>query len=240
MRSRCWNTGFHRAAIFATLVAIGGMPAAQAADPVAIVEEVTAAKPTVQFMDYVASGTVIRLRPSDSLVLGYVRSCWRETIRGGVVRVGTLQSTVIGGDVTRERVECDGGRMRLSPAQAGSAGAMVFRGIAKPVNLYAQSPVFVLDGDGLLVINRTDKTEDPIKRIVRARPPSRIAIYDMVNDGGALAPGGKYQATWSAESVDFTIDPDAAAGDAPIIGRVIRLKRNPPDAAKLTLAPPRP
>ena len=120
MRSVRRSSGFHPAAAFAVaFLAAGGINAANAADPVAIVEEVTAAKPTVQFMDYVSSGTVIRLRASDSLVLGYIRSCWRETIRGGVVKVGLLQSTVTGGSVTRQKVECDGGTDIGGPVPQG-------------------------------------------------------------------------------------------------------------------------
>lgn len=50
-------------------------------------------------MDYVEPGQVIRLGAADGLVLGYLKSCWRETITGGTVTVGTEQSQVAGGEV---------------------------------------------------------------------------------------------------------------------------------------------
>jgi hypothetical protein len=64
----------------------------------------------VEFMDYVSVGKVIRLGPSQSVVLGYLTSCWREIIAGGTVTVGHGQSEVQGGSVTRTKVTCDGGR----------------------------------------------------------------------------------------------------------------------------------
>ena len=231
MRSCRWSTPFPRVASIVALAVVVGLSAAHAADPVAIVEDVIAAKPTVRFMDYVTSGTVIRLRPADSLVLGYVRSCWRETIRGGVVTVGTLQSTVKGGEVTRQKVECDGGRMRLTPEQAASTGGMIFRGISQerretrpPVNLYARSPIFVMQGAGLLRIVRSDKADNPIEVMVQPEPSSSFAIYDMATAGSALAAGGTYRASWSTDTVEFSIDRGAAAGNGPIVGRVIQLR----------------
>ena len=227
MPSCRWGTAFHTVASIVTLAVVVGSSAAHAADPVAIVEDVIAAKPTVRFMDYVTSGTVIRLRPADSLVLGYVRSCWRETIRGGVVTVGTLQSTVKGGEVTRQKVECDGGRMRLTPEQAAITGGIVFRGVRQPpppITLYARSPIFVMHGAGLLKIVRSDEADDPIEVMVQPEPSSRFAIYDMASAGNKLAAGGAYRASWSSAMVEFTIDRDATAGDGPIVGRVIRLR----------------
>ena len=228
MPSRCWSSAFHRAAVFAAIViVIGSITAARAASPAAIIEEVDSAKATVQFMDYVASGTVIRLGPSDSLVLGYIRSCWRETIRGGVVTVGAEQSKVAGGKVAREKVECDGGRMRLSPAQARSAGAAVFRGkpkAATAVTLYSLSPIFIMDGSGLLIIKRSDDVDDPIELNVAKAPSARVAVYDMAKEGGKLKAGGAYRAISRSDAVDFYIDPNAVAGGASIVGRVIRFR----------------
>ena len=59
---------------------------AWAADPSAIVED-TKGKVEVEFMDYLVPGRVVKLGANDELVLGYLRSCWRETIKGGTVTV---------------------------------------------------------------------------------------------------------------------------------------------------------
>ena len=67
---------------------------AKAQSPVAVVEEVKGKVVGVEFMDYVTPGTVIKLGPKGSIVLGYLKSCWRETITGGTVVVGVEQSLV--------------------------------------------------------------------------------------------------------------------------------------------------
>ena len=76
--------------------------------PVAVVEDVSGKPAGVEFMDYVAAGKVIKLAAQESLVLGYIKSCWRETIRGGTVTVGDEWSDVQGGTVERARMPCDG------------------------------------------------------------------------------------------------------------------------------------
>ena len=67
---------------------------AGAEQPVAIVEAVRAPAAGVQVFDYLRPGRVVRLGESGRLVLGYLRSCLRETITGGEVVVGTMESAV--------------------------------------------------------------------------------------------------------------------------------------------------
>src|SRR4051812_34484614 len=101
-----------------SLPLLGGLLAAIATPafaqtPVAVVEDVSGKSAGVEFMDYVPAGKVIRLAPSDALVLSYMKSCWREEIHGGTVTVGPEQSDVKDGKVRRMKVECDGGKMQL-------------------------------------------------------------------------------------------------------------------------------
>ena len=103
-------------ALLAPALLAPAMPA-MATDPSAIVED-TKGKVDVEFMDYLAPGRVVRLGAADELVLGYLRSCWRETIRGGTVTIGTEQSTVAGGNVKREKVKCEGSKLKLTADQA--------------------------------------------------------------------------------------------------------------------------
>jgi hypothetical protein len=95
--------------------------------PTALVEEVKSTSAGIQFMDYVGTGEVIKLEPSDVLVLSYLKSCEHETITGGTVRVGTEQSEVEGGKVVRSKVPCNGGNMKLSRQQANASGASAYR-----------------------------------------------------------------------------------------------------------------
>ncbi len=55
------------------------------------------------------------------MTLGYLRSCLRETITGGKVTVGLEQSKVAGAKLVRERIECDGTKLLLTPEQASAS-----------------------------------------------------------------------------------------------------------------------
>ena len=72
------------------------------------------------------------LGPRDTIVLEYMQSCWRETITGGQVTIGTELSDVSAGQVERHKVDCDGGRLMLTSTLAGqSAGLVVARCVRK-------------------------------------------------------------------------------------------------------------
>ena len=147
-----------RAAIFLAVIGSAGSALAQA--PVAVVEDIQGKPAGVELMDYVTPGQKIVLGVSDSIVLGYVKSCWRESITGGAVTVGAEQSTVEGGKVERTKVGCDGGKISLAPPQANKAGGMVFRDApaTRPqFVLYGSSPLIEAKGGGTLVIERTDQ-----------------------------------------------------------------------------------
>lgn len=94
---------------------------------VAMVESLTGNTATVEHMDYLRPGQIIRLGPRDTLVLTYMSSCVRETIRGGIVTIGTDKSDVQSGEVVRSKGECGAGRVVLTGAQA-VVGGRSFRG----------------------------------------------------------------------------------------------------------------
>jgi hypothetical protein len=107
----------------ATAPSLAGMTAAQR---VALVEEVKGKVTGVEFMDYVAPGTVIKLGPKDSIVLTYIKSCWRETITGGTVVIGAEQSLFHLSKVEGVKVDCDRGGQPVTDQQREVAGT-VFR-----------------------------------------------------------------------------------------------------------------
>jgi hypothetical protein len=210
---------------------------ASAQSPAAVVEEVAGSVPGVQFMDYVDPGQVIRLGAHDRIVLGYLKSCWRETITGGTVTVGAEQSEVAGGEVARGKVPCEGGKMMLSAELAGKSGAMVFRQVPKPravalpnpeFTLYGLSPVFELRPPGKLVVERLDQPGERHEMAVTEKELMRGAFFDCARAGVALAPGGIYRAKFvgqeAHQEIVFKIDADAKAGDAPLVGRLARLQ----------------
>ncbi len=216
-----------RAVCFAVLACATPAAAQQAA----LVEDAKGKNLDVDFMDYVDAGRVIKLAPGDELVLGYLRSCWRETIKGGTVTVGAEQSTVAGGTVRREKVECDGGKMRLSQAQSGQAGVMVFRAPPRPAQaaapqatLYGLSPVLDVKGGGTVTIERVDQPGEKLTVQVAAQQLQRGAFHDLAKAGQALVAGGVYRASAGpGREIVFKVDPEAKPGQAPVISRLLRL-----------------
>ena len=223
-------------AIFDILLRSAGVliVTASAQSPAAVVEEIQGSVPGVQFMDYVDPGQVIRLGAHDRIVLGYLKSCWRETISGGTVTVGAEQSEVAGGEVARDKVACEGGKMLLSAELAGKSGAMVFRQAPKPqavaavphpeYTLYGLSPVFELRPPGKLVVERLDQPGERQEIAVTEKELVRGAFLDFAKSGVALAPGGVYRAKLADQQIVFKIDPAAKPGDAPLVGRLARLQ----------------
>ena len=207
--------------------------AASAQSPAAVVEEIQGSVPGVAFMDYVDPGQVIRLGAHDRIVLGYLQSCWRETINGGTVTVGAEQSEVAGGEVARAKVACEGGKMMLSAELAGKSGAMVFRQAPKPqaaslphpeFTLYGQSPVFELRPPGTLIVERLDRPGERHEFPVTERQLKRGTFLDLADAGVALEPGGLYRAKVADQQIVFKIDPDAKPGAGPLVGRLARLQ----------------
>lgn len=117
--------------LYATAPSLAEMTATQRAQKVALVEEVKGKVTGVELMDYVALRTVIKLGPKDSIVLTYMTSCWRETITGGTVVVGTEQSMGYQSDIQRVKVDCDRGGRPVTDQQ-GEVAASVFRGVFTP------------------------------------------------------------------------------------------------------------
>ena len=70
------------------------------AEPVALVEDVSADRTDVQFMDFLEADQVIELADGEKLVLGNFLSCKQETITGGTVSYRPKEPTGTG----RERV----------------------------------------------------------------------------------------------------------------------------------------
>lgn len=222
------SSTWRAAALAMIVVAVAASAAAQSRSPTALVEEVTGRVPGVAEMDYMSSGKVIRLAPQDRLVLSYLNSCQRETITGGVVTVGVERSDVQNGNVQRETIACDAGRLRLSPQQAARSGVMVFRGTPAPkavqaeITIHALSPLVDGIGAGPLVIQRMDKAADQIA--VNVTPAIlRKRAADLAKAGVRLEAGGVYTLKAGERQIIFKVAPDARDGGGPVLGRLLRL-----------------
>lgn len=215
----------------AVLLTMTATASAQA--PAAIVEDVTDRTTGVEFMDYVPAGKVIKLGATGKLVLGYLKSCWRETISGGTVIVGAEQSEIQGGTAERVKVACEAAKMQLTAELASKSGAMVFREGPQRANpartpkpnftLYGQSPLVEIAKGSTVVIERVDQPGERYE-ITDRGPLVRGVFYDFAQDNKTLAPAGIYTATWGSVKVTFQVDPGAQPGRAPAAGRLIRLQ----------------
>jgi len=217
-----------RTATASALVTVGimicGAPALAQA-PVALVEDVRGNNVGVEFMDYVSAGKVIKLSPQDSIVLGYLRSCWHETITGGIVIVGGEQSDVQGGKVTRKKVMCDGGRIALTAGQANQSAGTSFRAPDResPLTLYGLSPVVEATGGAALLIVRTDRHgEYHVAKL--PKPGAQRSFLDFAVTAKTLVEGGTYRASIGSRQIIFKIDPSAKARGVPIISRLLRFQ----------------
>ena len=114
-------------AVAAAVTVLGTGAWAADLSEVALVESLTGTPRSVQLMDYVRTGQVIRLGPQETIVLSYQALCVRETITGGTVTVGIERSQVQSGEVTRTGGRCEPGRIVLTGAESHIAGR-TFRG----------------------------------------------------------------------------------------------------------------
>jgi hypothetical protein len=130
-------------------------------------------------------------------------------------------------------VACEGGKMLLSSELAGKSGAMVLRQAPKPqaaaaprpqFTLYGLSPVFEVRPPGKLVVERLDQPGERHEMAVTERELTRGAFVDFAKAGVTLAAGGVYRAKLGDQEIVFKVDPDAKAGDAPLVGRLVRLQ----------------
>jgi len=198
--------------------------------PIALVEDVKSATANIEFMDYVGSGQVIKLEPRDVLVLGYLKSCEHEIITGGTVVVGAERSEVKDGQIVRTKVLCDGGKVRLTSAEASKSAASAFRLQSAEVQptLYARTPVVQLprvlaSEDRTLLIVRTDR---PGERYELKIDDTVVAagFYDLANTDVSLSRGAIYDASIGGHKITFQINAKAKSGPAPIVSRLLRLQ----------------
>lgn len=220
--------------LIGAVVGVFGLATSAAAQvPVAIVEDLQGKVVGVEFMDYVAPGKVIKLGPKASVVLGYMKSCWRETITGGTVVVGEEQSMVHLSEIQRAKVACDANAVQLSDREASQSAATTFRAMtpgqreaippSPQLTLYGLSPIVEVKGGGTLIIERIDVQGERYTLPIESKSLQRGKFYDLAKAGKSLTAGGIYTATLGPRRMTFRVDSGATAGSTPIVGRLLRL-----------------
>ena len=216
----------------AVLGLLAAATTAMAQTPVAVVEEVKGKPDGIEFMDYVTVGQIIKLGPTDTIVLGYMTSCWRETITGGTVVVGAEQSSTHLSKLDRVKVDCGGGQAAVSEAEARASAVTVFRSVrpthpteeSAKVIVHGLSPTLEVGRSGRLVLERLDKPGESFTANVKQSELIRGRFYDLAKINKELVPGGTYAAKFGDRRVVFAVDPDAKPGSTPVIGRLVRFE----------------
>jgi hypothetical protein len=215
--------------------------AASAQSPVAIIEDVKGQIAGLEAMDYLVSGRTLRLAADETIVIGYLKSCVRETIHGGTVKIGDEQSTVEAGVTERAKVECDAQHMLATPGQPLDSTGYVFREGVTPSDrlpeaprapgpqftLYGSSPLIELNGRGPLVIARLDTKGEYFNFDIDQDMLLHGRFLDLAILGKSLSQGGVYGARWQRRLIVFKIDSAARPGGTPILGRLLRLGFTP-------------
>ena len=206
-----------------------GSAAAQA--PVAVVEEVQGNVTGAEFMDYVVPGKVIKLGAGASVVLGYMKSCRRETINGtGTVIVGEDESKVHLAEVEGTKTNCDPAQVHATTRATSDVAASVVRSLGKgaspaglQLTLYGTSPLVEAKGRGTLVFERLDQKGER-QQFDLTGNQLKGRFYDLAGTSKLLTPGATYAATFASRRVVFRVDPQAKPGPTPIVGRLLRME----------------
>jgi hypothetical protein len=205
---------------------------ARAEPPVAVVEDVQGKVTGAEFMDYVVPGQVLKLGPGGKVVLGYMKSCWRETISGvGTVIVGTEQSAVHLADFKADKVACDPSQAQRIGKELGESAATVVRSLKDeqkkgppPLVLHGQSPIVSTSERGKLVVERLDVKGERYEVDLTGAQLTHGRFYDLSKSNIALQPGGAYSITVKSKFAAFVVDRNATPGAGPVIGRLVTLQ----------------
>ena len=223
-------------AIVVVIGVMGFAGSATAQTPVAVVEEVQGNVNGAEFMDYVVPGKVIKLGQGASIVVGYMKSCRRETISGvGTVIVGDDESKVHLAEVDATRTNCDPAQAHATTRATSDVAASVVRSMGKdaapgsaqpsgaPLTLYGASPLVEARGRGTLVFERLDQKGER-QQFDLTGNQLKGRFYDLAGTSKSLTPGATYAATFASRRIVFRVDPQARPGPTPIVGRLLRLE----------------
>ncbi len=200
---------------------------ATAAEPVALIESAPETRSDIVFMDFVYPDAQIKLGATETLVLGYITSCIRETITGGTVTVGAKQSTIQGGLVKRETVVCDAQVMDVAANTAGEAGVAVFRGVApdtgKTIDKVTGKPRITVLNDLVPIIKL--RSPKGVQTVIITKlgtvegfsvPVEGRGVIDLAKHGIELEPGAKYVVGTEQHSLVIEVSDFAGTGSGPM------------------------
>jgi len=217
----------------------GGAPLF-AAEPTALIEEISGGDGQLSVMDYVTPGRSIDLGAGGKLVISYIDSCKTETISGGVVTVGLAASEVEGGTVETVEAACQGSGVVLAAGTQDAAGTVyrvsAFQGADwDERTIKGERPIFRWSSaaeEGLAALVILDMDQDPPAVVWRGTTDATTLAYPA--DAPPLEVGIPYQAQLTlpggkAMQVTFSIDPGLEGPDT-AVSRLVPIRPKPESA----------
>jgi hypothetical protein len=192
------------------------VPAVVAASkPVAIVEDSPKTAGRGQVFDLLNESEVLTLAPGETLILGYLKSCTRETITGGTVTVGAKESAVEGGKVSREKTECTQTKLALTADESQQSATIAFRGAIKHV--YTRQPIIMAGHSKSVKIEAVEggKNWD-------MKPKNGLIDFEAAKI--EMQPGARYKVTGEKASLIVEVDAAATTAKTGLLERVVVLE----------------
>ncbi|WP_419905091.1 hypothetical protein [Kiloniella sp.] len=201
---------------------------ALADEPVAIVDDIVGDVQEVEIMDLLWEGQSLSLNSGSQISIGYMNACLSEKITGGKVTIGIDKSTVVGGLVETEQLDCGQKIQGKSASSKTVALTAVFRNPNAPKTpepdhtLYSLYPAIVVaEGqtvEGELVrVARLDKNNvDPVEF---ALENGRV---DFHRHNIRLSSGGVYRISVGQKETVVKISPRAKARNISLVQRLVK------------------
>ncbi|MBK8158152.1 MAG: hypothetical protein IPK59_05005 [Rhodospirillaceae bacterium] len=196
----------------ASILFLAATAAAAAPRPVAIVEDSPRVEGKFQAFDLVSEGETVQLGAGETIVLGYLKSCLRQTITGGVVIIGASESQVSGGKVSSEKTECAVNKLALAQDESQQSATIAFRGKIK--HIHTRQPIILASKSPGVTIEPIDGGD--VWRIVPEN--GRVDFQAMKLE---MQPGRSYRVVGTTQTVIVEVDAEATAAKTGLLERVV-------------------
>jgi hypothetical protein len=201
--------------IAVAVLILSGHSSEAAPKAVAIVEDSMRNEGPGRAFDMLPENTVLDLAQGETIVLGYLKSCVRETITGGKVTVGQKESAVEGGKVAREKTECTETRLALTADESQQSATIAFRGQIKHV--FTRQPLIVAEKSETVKIEPIEGGESWNLKPENGRIDFRAAKFEM-------QPGARYKVTGAKAALIIEVDAAATTAKTGTLERVVVLE----------------
>jgi hypothetical protein len=195
-------------------VILSGHSSEAAPKAVAIVENSARNEGLGQAFDMLPENTILDLAKGETIVLGYLKSCVRETITGGKVTVGLKESAVEGGTVAREKTECTETRLALTADESQQSATIAFRGQIK--HIFTRQPIIIARKSAGVIIEPINGGETWKIEPKNERIDFQAAKLEM-------QPGVAYRVKGFTQTVIVEVDRNATKAKTGTLERVVIL-----------------